>query len=180
MTGTRWKEILPNLRAALSARLNAAQVAGVGDGGPFEDSRSATARGNVDLLHLLGEQGDPASQNDLGGMYANGRGVKRDLAEAVKWWSRAAEQGYAAAQFSLASLYEKGSGVARDPVAAHKWYSLAASRFPASDPVNAAIASEFCKSLAAKMPQTLVAEAERLASEWRPTAEAPMRNGRGR
>lgn len=180
MTGTRWKELLPNLRAVLSAKLNAAQAARIIDAAAFEDSRPASARGNVDLLHLLGVQGDAASQNELGGMYANGRGVKRDLAEAAKWWSRAAEQGHAAAQFSLASLYEQGSGVARDLAAAHRWYSLAASHFPATDPVNAAIAAEFCKSLAAKLPPAVVAESERLIAGWRPTAEAPSRNGRGR
>jgi TPR repeat protein len=180
MTGTRWKEIFPTLRAALNSRLNVAQLAGSGDARPFDDSRSAQARGNHDLLRLLADQGDATAQNELGGMYANGRGTEQDPAQAVKWWRKAADRGYAPAQFSLGSMYEKGVGVPRDYVQAYKWYSLAALRFPASDPVNAAIASEFGKSLAAKMPRALVDEAERLASEWVPAADAGTAPGRAR
>jgi TPR repeat protein len=113
-------------------------------------------------------------------MYANGRGVKRNYAEALKWWRRAAEQGYASAQFSLGLMYEKGDGVAQDFVEAHKWYLIAASRFPTSDPVNSAIAREFGKSLAARMAPQPVAEAQRRAREWQPTFETPVRARRGR
>ena len=41
-------------------------------------------------------------------MYANGRGVEQDDAEAVKWYRLAAEQGGAAAQFNLGWMYANG------------------------------------------------------------------------
>ena len=107
-------------------------------------------------------------------------GVPKDTQEAVQWYRKAAAQGYEVAQTSLGGMYEKGTGVSRDFVQAYMWYSLAASRFPASDPVNAAIASEFSKSLAARMAPALVEEAQQLASDWKPTIEAGTRTGRGR
>jgi TPR repeat protein len=47
-------------------------------------------------------------------MYANGRGVSQDDAQAVAWYSKAAEQGDAKAQTSLAWMYEKGRGVPQE------------------------------------------------------------------
>ncbi|MEG1788763.1 MAG: tetratricopeptide repeat protein, partial [Kiritimatiellia bacterium] len=60
--------------------------------------------------------------------YANGEGVARDEAEAVKWYRMAAAQGYAAAQYNLGVCYAKGEGVARDTVEAVKWYRKAAEQ----------------------------------------------------
>ena len=44
------------------------------------------------------EQGDALSQNNLGVMYDQGKGVPKDSQLAVKWYRKAAEQGYAFAQ----------------------------------------------------------------------------------
>jgi TPR repeat protein len=62
----------------------------------------------------LAQQGDARAQNNSGGMHAEGRGVARDEAEAIRWYRKAAEQGDATAQSSLASMYEQGRGVAQD------------------------------------------------------------------
>jgi TPR repeat protein len=43
------------------------------------------------------DQGNVVAQHNLGVMYANGRGVPQNYAEAYKWWSLAAAQGYAKA-----------------------------------------------------------------------------------
>ncbi len=45
----------------------------------------------------LAEQGDANAHYLLGTMYADGKGVPQDSAEAMKWYRLAAEQGYAAA-----------------------------------------------------------------------------------
>jgi TPR repeat protein len=37
------------------------------------------------------EAGDPNSENQLGVRYATGQGVSKDLAEAAKWYRKAAE-----------------------------------------------------------------------------------------
>src|SRR6476660_6605923 len=66
--------------------------------------------------------GDAESQFELGRRYDKGEGVRRDLAEAVKWYRKAAEQKYAGAQNSLGVCYARGEGVPRDLVEAVKWY----------------------------------------------------------
>ncbi|POR97032.1 tetratricopeptide repeat protein, partial [Haemophilus influenzae] len=61
-------------------------------------------------------------------MYADGRGVKQDNFEAVKWYRKAAEQGHADAQLNLGYMYEKGRGVKQDDFEAVKWYRQAAEQ----------------------------------------------------
>ena len=74
------------------------------------------------------EQGDADAQSNLGKMYANGDGVPKDSAEAVKWFRKSAEQGYAAAQHNLGVMYYNGTGVIKNPAQAHAWWSIAGSR----------------------------------------------------
>ena len=57
-----------------------------------------------------------------------GRGVAKDLAEAVKWWRKAAELGSAAAQNNLASACFNGEGVGQDPALAVGWWRKAAEQ----------------------------------------------------
>ena len=49
----------------------------------------------------LAEQGDADAQYNLGVRYANGEGVLKDEAEAVRWYRLSADQGNADAQFNL-------------------------------------------------------------------------------
>ena len=114
----------------------------------------------------LAEQGDTAAQFALGLMYENGRGVPQDYAEALSWYGLAAEQGNAVAQAGLASMYYKGQAVSQDYVQAHKWFNLAASRLPAGEIRD--MAAENRDIVAAKMTPAQIAEAQRLASEWKP------------
>jgi TPR repeat protein len=101
-------------------------------------------------------------------MYEKGGGVPQDYKAAVQWYRRAAEQGEASAQSHLGVMYDQGRGVPQDYVQAHKWFNLAASRFSASEAEKRARAAQARDSLAAKMTPAQVAEAQRLAREWRP------------
>jgi TPR repeat protein len=76
-------------------------------------------------LEYAAEQGDAATQFNLGVRYAKGQGVAQDHAEAVKWFRRAAEQGHADAQVRLAWIYVDGQGVARDVAEAIQWANKA-------------------------------------------------------
>ncbi len=67
------------------------------------------------------ERGHASAQNNLGFMYAKGRGVTQDHAEAVKWYRKAAAQGDADAQVNLGFMYAKGLGVPQDLTEAVKW-----------------------------------------------------------
>ena len=118
----------------------------------------------IDALRARAEQGDAEAQNNLGGMYDEGRGVPQDDAEAVRWYRLAAEQGFAEAQFSLWARYADGAGVPQDYVQAHMWTNLWASRMTAGEKRELAV--KYRDALARLMTPDQLAEAHRLAREW--------------
>jgi len=73
------------------------------------------------------DAGQAEAQFDLGVLYAQGLGVRRDLTEAAFWYRRAAEQGNAEAEFALGQMYSRGWGVPRDEADAIRWLQMANS-----------------------------------------------------
>lgn len=67
-------------------------------------------------------------QYEKGWKFLVGKGVKKDLSEAFKWFSLAAESGNMEAQSVLALMYEKGNGVDADKSKAIYWYGVAAKQ----------------------------------------------------
>ncbi len=110
----------------------------------------------------LAQQGDADAQFYLGQMYRKGQGVPRDYAEAVRWYRQAAEQGAAAGQGSLGFMYSEGRGVAQDYVQGHMWISLAAAQGKES------YYRKTRDKLAERLTPAQLAEAQRLAREWKP------------
>jgi hypothetical protein len=119
----------------------------------------------VRWLRLAADQGFASAQLYLGLMYDLGHGVPQDYQEAVPWYRLAAGQGHFYAQYNLGGMYGLGRGVPQDYVQAHLWYNLAASQ-------GYQAAAKLRDSLAQKMMPAQVAEAQRLAREWRPRAPA--------
>ena len=78
-------------------------------------------------IRLQAEQGDASAQYNLGVSYANGEGVLKDEAEAVRWYRLSADQGNAFAQYNLGVRYAFGRGVPQDEAEAVRWYRLSAS-----------------------------------------------------
>ena len=137
----------------------------------FDDATAAYDRRDgataFRLLHPLAEQGHAPAQTKLGYMYANGQGVPHDYEVAVSWYRKAANQGYVIAQDRLGSIYFNGLyGISKtvrpDYVQAHMWYNLAA----AQENFNGAAYSR--DQIAARMTPAQIAEAQRLAREWKP------------
>ncbi len=122
----------------------------------------------VKWYRLAAEQGDATAQNRLGVMYATDQGVPQDYAEAVKWFRLAAEQGDAETQNRLGIMYREGQGVPQDYVQAHMWFNLAASWFSAPEAENRDKAVENRDLAASKMTPAQIAEAQKLAREWKP------------
>jgi uncharacterized protein len=150
----------------------------------------------ADWYRLAALQGHPQAQANLGRLYAAGAGVPRDLAEAFRWtrmaaengivsaqaetgvaylygfavvqdykaatkWLRkAAERGDAQGEVALGDVYESGKGVPKDYVQAHTWYNLASAQ-------GATGAGKARDELAAKMTPAQIAEAQRLAREFK-------------
>jgi len=150
------------------------------------------------LYRPLAEQGNATAQFSLGLMYENGDGVAKNHAEAVKWYRRAAEQGDANGQFLLGKMYEFGRGVAQDDAEAVKWYRLAAEQGDAESQSTLGfaywkggknVAKNFVlahmwfnvasrrgdangvenrDTVAERMTPQQIAEAQKLAAEWKP------------
>lgn len=110
------------------------------------------------------EQGDADAQFNLSFMYLNGEGVPQDYEEAIRWFRAAAEQGLAPAQFYLGFMYDSGRGVPRDEIQAHMWLSLATSSLTGDLREEAVRGRD---RVAEKMHPAEIAEAERLARQWK-------------
>lgn len=76
----------------------------------------------------LADQGHVKSMNNLGTMYAQGKGVGRNDELAVFYYRRAATQNDARAAYNLGLAYERGRGVAQSDTEAVSWYRRAADR----------------------------------------------------
>jgi len=76
----------------------------------------------------LAKQGHAVAQYKLGLLYANGRGVPKDEAQARQWFEKAAVQGHADAQVNLGILYDYGRGVPQDLKMAVRWYRRSANQ----------------------------------------------------
>ncbi len=86
--------------------------------------------------------------------------MPQDYQEAVKWYRLAVEQGTTLAQTKLGLMYEEGWGVPKDYVLAHMWFNLAGAQGHEG-------ASEYRDLLQEAMTPAQLAEAQRLAREWK-------------
>ena len=145
----------------------------------------------------LAEQGQAVAQYQIGLLYANGKGVTKDDAKARRWYEKAAGQGHTEAQVNLGVLlmyarggqqdykmavyylrlaanqgndlaqrrlgqmYERGEGVQQDYVKAYMWYSLGSAN-------GVEAGARLRDALAKRMEPDQIAEAQKLAREWKP------------
>ena len=144
----------------------------------------------------LAQAGSATAQASLAELYAFGRGVPPDIAEALRWYRLAAAQGYSAAQFNLGQLLSnRQAGDLRDDAEARRWYALAADQGNAeahyklgllhangaggaqdfvaahrhwsiAEALGNDAAGRQLDSLAKLMPAARIAEAQRGASDW--------------
>jgi TPR repeat protein len=132
----------------------------------YKEGRYATA---LRLARPLATEGNARAQSLLGLLYDRGLGgVPQDKAEALKWFNSAAELGDGQAQYNLGLSYAKGEAGEPDNIRAHMWFNLAAANFPVSDAINRATARKDRDAVAGKMSPDQIAEAQRLAREWKP------------
>ncbi len=115
-------------------------------------------------FRLGADQGFSFAQFGLGALYYNGQGVPQNYAEAARWYRLAADQGNAEAQNNLGIMYANGRGVPQNSVQAYMWLSLLFFAPDGGGP-KAAQARDI---LAAKMTPAQIAEAQKLAAEWKP------------
>lgn len=135
--------------------------------------------------HIAADQSSSYAENVIGVAYEHGLYVARDEAEAFRWYRRAANKIYErpgntwihSPQYNIGAMYASGRGTAQDYVRALMWFTLAASFGDTKPPGPLGIkladtpiytAVEQRDRLVALMTSAQIAEAERLAREWRP------------
>lgn len=91
---------------------------------------------------------------------------RRDYATAVRLIRPLAEQGDARAQYTLGVFYDNGLGVPQDHVRAYMWLNLSAAQGREG-------AAAFRDLIARRMTPAQIAEAQKLAREWKPTTQPP-------
>ncbi len=131
-----------------------------GQGVPQNDTEA------VKWYRLAADQGLGTAQNNLGVMYASGRwrngpGVSLDYGEAVKWYRLAADQGNADAEYNLGFMYANGQGVQLDYFRALTLFNLSAAHGNQNAVKGRDIAAQH-------MNPAQIAEAQKLAREWKP------------
>ena len=147
---------------------------------PLAEHGNAIAQYNLGVMYYKGDgvpqsypdavfwyrhaawQGDASAQLELGVMCYKGQGTLQNYAEALTWFRKAADQGSAQAQINLGAIYANGQGVPQDYIHAHMWLSLAAAK-------SETRAVELRDIVAAKMTAAQIAEAQKLAREWKLT-----------
>jgi len=68
------------------------------------------------------KKGSPYAQNRMGEFYRSGKGVTKDLKEAIYWFKESANQDYARAQLHLGWAYYYGKGVTKNYNQALYWW----------------------------------------------------------
>jgi TPR repeat protein len=87
-----------------------------------------------------------------------------DYATALRLLRPLADQGNTIAKYDLGVMYKFGWGVPQDYVIAHMWFNLAAA-----DGGNfGAMSTQNRDELSSKMTSSQIAEAQKLAREWKP------------
>jgi TPR repeat protein len=114
------------------------------------------------------DKGNPDAQDQLAFMYWEGQGVSQDYIESAKWQRKAADQGRALSQAKLGVMYELGMGVPVDNVQAHKWVNLAIGGLKGDDALQRARVLGQLATIAKKLTPAQIAEAQKLAREWKP------------
>ena len=87
---------------------------------------------------------------------------------ALRLFQLLANQGNAQAQHNVGVIYANGRGVPQDYILAHMWFNLAASQGDAD-------AAEAREQVAKSMSPTQVAEAQKMAREWKPKSDGPAK-----
>jgi TPR repeat protein len=93
---------------------------------------------------------------------------RRDYATAVRLVRPLAEQGDANAQYNLGVFYDNGLGVPQDKVRAYMWFNLSAAQGREG-------AAAFRDLIARRMSPAQIAEAQKLAREWKPNTQSLSR-----
>ena len=116
----RWLDALRGKARQADAASVEARMAAAYDAAAHGDHARA-----LEIWGPLAHAGVPRAQNNIGACFAEGLGVERDPALALRWLTLAAESRDPVGQRNLAALYFKGEGVEQDYARAAELYRAA-------------------------------------------------------
>lgn len=118
-------------------------LTGIVQAGALEDGQTAFDAKHYKQAYTLwkplAEHGNPDAEYNLGLLYMNGHGVKKNDRIALMWFTRAGQQGLADAQYNAGVMFYLGKGVYPSYVSAVKWWQLAAAKDHANAENNLAV-----------------------------------------
>jgi len=134
---------------------------------------------------IAADQSSSYAENVIGVAYERGLYFTQDSAEAFRWYRRAANKIYDrpgntwihSPQYNIGAMYASGRGTTQDNVRALMWFTLAVAFGDTKPPdpfgiklvdTSTYTAPEQRDRLVALMTSAQIAEAEKLAQEWRP------------
>jgi TPR repeat protein len=144
------------------------ELATLGKEGSFNQVKALAEEGDIEwqfvlgLFYFMGQQA-PLNRVEFLNLLQRPRreGKPHDPEQAVNWFQRAATHGYSEAQNVLGHLYAVGESVPQDYIQAHLWLNLSAAQGNQE-------ARKARNALAEKLTPQQLAEAQRLAREWKP------------
>ncbi|MGQ0675379.1 MAG: tetratricopeptide repeat protein [Rhodospirillales bacterium] len=161
---TAWKELEPLAKKGDGkAAFLVASMYHTGRGVPVSYKDAA------EWYRKSADAGDMQGVFMMGVVHEGGIGIPRDIAEAFKWYKKSADRGFYAAILKVANMYGKGPGVPKDNAQSYLWFSIAELRVPtdSNDRFELPIVKDKLSTLITKEQ---LAEAERRAKAWKPTA----------
>src|SRR5258708_26320865 len=99
--------------------------------------------------------------HNLAVSFASGTARGKNMAEAARWFAKAAALGLSDSQFNLAVLYERGDGVPQSLLDAYKWYTIAAGS-------GDAVAKTRADAIATQLSPDELAAAQKAIAEFKP------------
>jgi uncharacterized protein len=110
------------------------------------------------MIVPLAEGGHALAQYQRGLMLEQGQGTEANLAEAFKWYQKAADQGVADAYFAVGQMYSKGVVVPRDAIKAFASFDVAST-------LGHAVSGDWRGLESSKMSEDELVRARKLANE---------------
>lgn len=124
----------------------------------------------AELWKLAAAQGVLAAYSNFGFLTYYGKGVDKNLGEAIRIWKYTAEQGFPEAHRHLGTAYMEGNYLHRDPQEAYAHFRaaiiLAAKSSESIDKMVAMRATTFLEAARNELNQTQIEQAELLAVQY--------------
>ena len=121
----------------------------------FPPNATAEERSWVAAVEKKAAAGSAEAQYELSKTYMEGRIVKQDVAQAVRWVHAAAEQGLPEAEVNLGLLYHSGTGVPLDYSQCLYWMQKAANQGNVKAEYNMGVIFVYGQGVQKDLPQAI-------------------------